>query len=104
MLLPSAFLVLLNRAEPMAERRVYFASAGLFLAAGTARPPVATAFESARRLTRVIGRDRAAIVADRRRSPGRTIVRNVVWSSPILLWAEAAELSPESLVSAARAR
>jgi hypothetical protein len=28
MLLPSAFLVLLNRAEPMAERRVYFASAG----------------------------------------------------------------------------
>ena len=34
MLLPSALLVLLNRGEPMAERRVYFASAGLFLAAG----------------------------------------------------------------------
>jgi Flp pilus assembly protein TadD len=92
MLLPSALLVLLNRAEPMAERRVYFASAGLFLAMGFGAAAVATSLQGASRLTRVMATTAAIVVIAG--LAGRTIVRNVVWSSPVLLWAEAAELNP----------
>jgi protein O-mannosyl-transferase len=93
MLLPSALLVLLNRGEPMAERRVYFASAGLFLAAGHGAAAVATALESARRFTRVIAATGAivAILA----LAGRTVIRNAVWSSPVLLWDEAVQRNPD---------
>jgi Flp pilus assembly protein TadD len=71
---------------------VYFASAGLFLAAGHSAAAVATALESARRFTRVITATAAVVVIAG--LAGRTIVRNVVWSSPVLLWAEAVERNP----------
>jgi tetratricopeptide (TPR) repeat protein len=92
MLLPSAILVLLNRAEPMAERRVYFASAGLFLAAGHGAAAVGVILRSARPITKAIAA--AAGVVLLAALAGRTVLRNVVWSSPILLWAEAAERTP----------
>jgi tetratricopeptide (TPR) repeat protein len=92
MLVPSALLVLLNRAEPMAERRVYFASAGLFLAAGHGAAAVAVALSSGRRLTRVVAL--SALIMLLAALAGRTILRNLVWSSPILLWTEAVERAP----------
>ena len=92
MLLPSAILVLLNRAEPMAERRVYFASAGLFLAVGHGAAAMATMFGSARRFTRVILAAAGVVLVAA--LAGRTILRNLVWSSPILLWTEAVERTP----------
>ena len=92
MLLPSALLVLLNRAEPMAERRVYFASAGLFLAAGHGAAEVAVMLMSARRFTRVIAA--SALIFLLAALAGRTVLRNLVWSSPVLLWAEAVERAP----------
>jgi tetratricopeptide (TPR) repeat protein len=93
MLLPSAVLVLMNRGEPMAERRVYFASAGLFLAAGHGAAVVWAALESGRRFTRIIVATAAAVLI--MGLAGRTIIRNAVWSSPIQLWAEAVEHNPE---------
>ena len=93
MLLPSALIVLMNRGEPMAERRVYFASAGLFLAAGHGAAAVAAILESARRVTRLIVAT-AAVFAIAGLS-GRTLVRNVMWSSPVLLWAEAVDRTPD---------
>ena len=93
MLLPSALLVLMNRGEPMAERRVYFASAGLFLAVGHGAGVVATVFGSARRVTRVILAAAGVVVVAA--LAGRTIVRNVIWSSPILLWTEAVDRNPD---------
>ena len=93
MLLPSALLVLLNRGEPMAERRVYFASAGLFLAAGHGAAAVAAVLASARRFTQMLVATAAVVLIAA--LAGRTILRNAIWSSPILLWTEAAELSPD---------
>ena len=92
MLLPSALLVLLDRGEPMAERRVYFASAGLFLACGHAAGAIASSPLLGRPFTRRLSA--AAGVALILSLAGRTIVRNTVWASPITLWAEAAQRSP----------
>ncbi len=100
MLLPSAILVLLNRAEPMAERRVYFASAGLFLAAGTrcgrrgddvrVRPP----FHASDRWRRPDCRRRGAGRADHPSQP------RLVEPDPALDGSGRAD--PESLVATAR--
>jgi hypothetical protein len=92
MLLPSALLVLLNRGEPMAERRVYFASAGLFLAAGHAAGAIWSGGASARPLTRRLLAATGIVVI--LALAGRTVVRNAIWSSPVLLWAEAADRAP----------
>ncbi len=93
MLVPSALLVLLDRGEPMAERRVYFASAGLFLTAGHAVGVLRRMLEGARPLTRravaAVGLLVLVLLA------GRTVLRNAVWSNPVLLWAEAAERAPD---------
>ena len=91
LLVPSSALVLLNRGEPMAEHRVYLASAGLFLAAGMI----------AARVWRRLGRSlpllgsiaRAAIVLLVALLAGRTVLRNALWSDPILVWAEAAGMA-----------
>jgi tetratricopeptide (TPR) repeat protein len=93
MLLPSAMLVLLNRGEPMAERRVYFASAGLFLAAGHGAAAVGSILAGARPFTRRLAA--AAVVVVIAALAGRTLVRNVIWSSPISLWSEAVARNPQ---------
>ena len=92
MLVPSALLVLMNRGEPMAERRVYFASAGLFLAAGHGVASIAAALGGARRFTQVVAAAAGVVVIAG--LAGRTLVRNVIWSNPILLWQEAVERNP----------
>jgi tetratricopeptide (TPR) repeat protein len=92
MLVPSAVLVLLNRGEAMAERRVYFAGAGFFLAVGQGAAAVARGLESGRRLTRTVVA--AAALVGIAGLAGRTVLRNVIWSSPVLLWAEAVVQNP----------
>jgi hypothetical protein len=92
MLVPSAILVLLDRGEPMAERRVYFASAGLFLAAGHAVGALYEVLRGTRPLVRRAAAAAGVLVLVS--LAGRTVVRNAVWSSPILLWAESVERGP----------
>ena len=92
MLVPSALLILLNRGEAMVERRVYFASVGLFLAAGQGAAEVAALRGSVSRVTRVIVMAAALVVIVG--LAGRTVFRNYVWSSPVWLWAEAVDRNP----------
>jgi tetratricopeptide (TPR) repeat protein len=91
--LPQAMLVLLNRGEPMAERRVYLASVGFFIAVGSAIGYVAGRPRAERPVMRValgtIGMLVLVMLA------GRTLLRNVIWSSPVLLWTEATQLAPD---------
>ncbi len=92
MLVPSALLILLNRGEAMVERRVYFASVGLFLAAGQGAASVAALRGSVSRVTRVLVAAVALVVIVG--LAGRSVLRNYVWSSPVWLWAEAVERNP----------
>jgi len=93
LLLPPALLVMMNHAEPMAERRTYLPSGGLFLAAG-----VGVAWVSARvpRRHRLLRGALAVLFGVSLLSlGGRTVLRNVVWGNPVALWREAVDLSPD---------
>jgi hypothetical protein len=92
LLVPSSVLIVLDQGEPMAEHRVYLASAGLFLAAGAGIGQLRVWSE------RVGGRARllvptilflvvASLAID-------TVVRNTIWASPVALWREAVDLAP----------
>ncbi|HET9369504.1 MAG TPA: tetratricopeptide repeat protein, partial [Vicinamibacterales bacterium] len=88
LLVPSSALVLLNRGEPMAEHRVYLASAGLFLAAGMI---VARVWRRLGRSLPITGlAARGAIVLMVALLAGSTVLRNALWDDPVLVWAEAA--------------
>lgn len=92
MLIPSAALVAFNRGEPMAEHRVYLASAGFFLAIAALAGRAWQALARTQRVTRAavsvaVGVFLAALA-------GRTIIRNAIWQSPVALWSESVELSP----------
>jgi protein O-mannosyl-transferase len=91
--LPASLLVMLDRAEPMAEHRVYLASAGLFLSAGVAAAAIAA---SCRSISPTVLRQ-AQIVAILITTvlSIRTVSRNTVWSRPVALWLEAAEKAPD---------
>jgi len=92
LLLPSAALVVLDRGEPMAEHRMYLASAGVFLAAGRGAGWLGLWLGRVRPralvLARVIGFLIVGWLAV------RAEFRNLTWSRPIGLWLEAAELAP----------
>jgi hypothetical protein len=88
LLVPSSALVLLNRGEPMAEHRVYLASAGLFLAVGMI---VARVWRRLGRSLPITGlAARGAIVLMVALLAGSTVLRNALWDDPVLVWAEAA--------------
>lgn len=92
LLVPSFALVLLDRAEPMAEHRVYLASCGLFLALAVAIERMDDALGGtrvARTTFRVAGVVLVALLF------ARTVVRNTVWSDPIVLWTEASMAAPD---------
>jgi len=92
-LLPAALLVMLDRAEPMAEHRVYLASAGLFLSAGVAAAAIAASCRSISptliRQAQIVAVLIATVLSI------RTVSRNTVWSHPVALWLEAAEKAPD---------
>ena len=93
LLVPSSILVMLDRAEPMAEHRVYLASCGVFLVAGALvewllRPTTLQA-----RRTRLVMRTVMAIALVS--LAGRTVLRNAVWSDPVGLWYESVVKAPD---------
>ena len=93
LLAPSSALVVLDRAEPMAEHRVYAASIGLFAAAGVGGAWLRDQAIRRRAATvRIVGLAFAlwlAVLA------GRAVLRNDVWSHPVVLWAEAMRHAPD---------
>lgn len=93
LLVPSMALVVFDRGEPMAEHRIYVASMGLFLGAGAALGELSARLMDAHPRVRLLARVAFAVALVS--LAGRTIVRNIVWSSPIGLWAEAVELAPD---------
>jgi len=90
--LPSALLVVMDRGEPMAEHRLYLASAGLFLSVGVA---VAAVGARVKTLSPRVVRQCQAMAALAIVLLGlRTVSRNTTWSRPVGLWLEAAEYAP----------
>ena len=102
LLVPSSVLIVLDQGEPMAEHRVYLASAGLFLAAGAGIGQL-RAWSA-----RVGGRARllvpALLVLVLVPLGIDTLIRNTVWASPVALWQEAVDLAPEAFPTAPAAR
>lgn len=91
LLVPSMALVVFDRGEPMAEHRVYVASMGLFLAAGAAVATLVAVLRD-RPLRLLVYSALALVIAG---LAGRTVIRNVIWSSPVTLWAEAVDQAPD---------
>jgi hypothetical protein len=89
-LLPSSFLIVLDQGEPVAERRVYLASCGLFLAAGAAIGHLDERLRQSS-LRRFL---RPALAIVLLAFAAGTYVRNQIWSDPVALWREAAERAP----------
>jgi hypothetical protein len=92
LLVPPAMLVMMNHAEPMAERRTYLPSGGLFLAAGVGVAWIAARVPRRHRLLR--GSLAVLFAVSLLSLGGRTVLRNIVWGNPVALWREAVELSP----------
>jgi Flp pilus assembly protein TadD len=93
--IPHSALVILGRGEPMAEQRVYLASAGLFLAlgAGIARLEAWRNWNT-RSVARLLFR--AIVVAVLGLLSMHTLLRNAVWGDPVMLFSEAVDRAPTS--------
>jgi tetratricopeptide (TPR) repeat protein len=90
-LVPSSLLLILaDRGQPMAEHRVYLATAGALLAAGSVVENLArrTATHRARRI--VLAAPATVVVV----LMGLTVARNRVWADPIHLWGDASAKAP----------
>jgi hypothetical protein len=93
MLMPSALLTVLDQGEPMAEHRVYAASVGLWLACGSAVDWLwGAASQAGRRVQVAAAVAFGAVILS---LSLETILRNAVWSDPIALWRESADLAPQ---------
>jgi hypothetical protein len=92
-LLPGVALILLaNSGQPLAERRAYLASCGVFIAAGVLLDRWA---EGRAGRDRLVATKVAAIVAVVVAVlMGLTVVRNQLWADPVLLWSDAVEQAP----------
>jgi Flp pilus assembly protein TadD len=76
----------------MAEHRAYLASCGLFLMAGAFVGDLGARFGRVSTRLRLLGAVAFGVIL---LSLGiRTVLRNLVWSSPAVLWQEAADLAP----------
>ena len=92
LLVPSSLLFALGRGEGMAEHRVYLASGGLFLAAGSLVGSSMSYLSRVSALARLLGY--SALVAGLLAFSGRTFLRNAIWADPVKLWREAADKAP----------
>jgi len=97
LLVPPAVLVMFDLGEPMAEHRIYLASMGAFLAAGT----VAGWLWSLARKGSVAWRFglAAALAVLLLVFGALTVQRNRVWSDPVRLWTEATVSAPDIWVT-----
>jgi cytochrome c-type biogenesis protein CcmH/NrfG len=96
LLMPSSFLFALNRGEPMAEHRIYLASVGLFLVAGSAAGWLMAFLADVTARSRLLARISFALIV--LWLSAHTLLRNVVWGDPITLWAEAVQKAPDHWV------
>jgi hypothetical protein len=92
LLVPSAVLTVLDQGEPMAEHRVYVASGGFFLAAGTGIGRLGGLLSRRTALQRVAATGVFAVVLAS--FAFGTVFRNAVWADPIQLWQESVDLAP----------
>ena len=92
LLVPSSLLFALGRGEGMAEHRVYLASGGLFLAAGSLVGSSMSYLSRVSALARILGY--SALVAALLAFSARTFLRNAIWADPVKLWREAADKAP----------
>jgi Flp pilus assembly protein TadD len=93
LLIPSSMLVLLDLGEPMAEHRAYLSAAGVFLAVGGGLGWAWVFIDT--RSTRARLLLRALIAVWLTVTGGLTVLRNLVWSSPIHLWLDAVDKAPD---------
>lgn len=91
-LAPSSALAVLDQGEPMAEHRVYLASAGFFLAAGVGAAHLDAWLQRYGNRARWAGG--AMMGAVLLSLFVQTLVRNAVWSDPIQVWQESVDLAP----------
>jgi protein O-mannosyl-transferase len=89
---PSTMLTVLGQGEPMAEHRVYLASAGFFLAVGGGISVVAD--YAARRGPAASAAAAGALILVIAAFAAETLVRNATWRDPVALWRESVELAP----------
>jgi hypothetical protein len=92
LLVPSSALIVLDQGEPMSEHRVYLASCGFFLAAGAGIDWLRARMVRASPLTRRLAAGALALVL--LSFAGETLLRNVVWASPVTLWRESVDMAP----------
>jgi protein O-mannosyl-transferase len=92
LLIPSSFIVVLGQGEGMAEHRVYLASCGLFLAAGSMIEwSIARLSAMSPRARPLV---RAALAVVLLSLAARTVLRNAVWADPVAIWREASDRAP----------
>jgi hypothetical protein len=91
-LVPSSALTVLDQGEPMAEHRVYLASIGFFVAVGIGLARLGPPLQGAGRRVGVVTAAALGLVPVALAT--QTIVRNAVWSDPIVLWRESVNLAP----------
>jgi len=92
LLVPSSALIVLDQGEPMSEHRVYLASCGFFLAAGAGIGWLRARMVRASPLTRRLAAGALALVL--LSFAAETLLRNVVWASPVTLWRESVDMAP----------
>jgi hypothetical protein len=92
LLVPSSVLLILDQGEPMAEHRVYLASAGLFLACGAGARSLAETLHPATRAVRLLAVAAAGVGVVSLST--LTVLRNALWSDPVALWGESVRLAP----------
>jgi tetratricopeptide (TPR) repeat protein len=92
-LLPGLALILLaDRGQPMAERRLYLASCGFFIAVAAVVSHISHV--QAGRLSARLVTTSAVVVALAASLLASTVARNRVWADPVLLWTDATEKAP----------
>jgi tetratricopeptide (TPR) repeat protein len=92
LLVPSSVLFIMDRGEPMAEHRVYLASCGVFLAIAAAVDAAWLQLPSLRSISRIVVA--AGLIVVISALAGRTVLRNALWSNPVMVWLEASERAP----------
>jgi hypothetical protein len=93
LLVPPGVLFVMGRGDPMAEHRVYGASVGVFLAAGSMFGLLVQ--RAARRGHGALAIVVALSIAYAAGLYGRTLVRNAIWDDPVVLASEAVMRAPD---------
>ena len=92
LMVPSSVLFALGIGEPLAEHRAYVASVGVFLAFGSGFAVLWRRLPDRGLWRAVVGTVALLLVA---RLGLQTMIRNTIWSDPVMLSREATQLAPD---------